>query len=116
MAQPRVGHLQQCPNIFYYIKNRADRSWLPLDPTGLDVNWVPLKQRDLPPQERALAMRELYPDACDETPPNMLEPRGLNVEINAFVDADHACNSITMRSHTGIILLCNMAPVSWYSR
>ena len=26
LAQPRIGHLQQCLNIFYYIKNRADRS------------------------------------------------------------------------------------------
>lgn len=116
LAQPRIGHLQQCLNIFYYIKNRADRSWLPLDPTNLEVNWIPRKQGDLPPQERASAMNELYPDACDELPPNMPEPRGLPVDINVFVDADHAGNSVTRRSHTGIILMCNMAPVSWFSK
>ena len=61
-------------------------------------------------------MNELYPDACDELPPNMPEPRGLSVDINVFVDADHAGNTVTRRSHTGIILMCNMAPVSWFSK
>jgi hypothetical protein len=46
----------------------------------------------------------------------MPEPRGLEVDISVFVDADHAGNRVTRRSHTGIIIYCNLAPVIWYSK
>ena len=116
LAQPRVGHLQQCLNIFYYLKHRGDRSWLTADPTSFDINWVPRSEGDIHTQERATAMKELYPDACDEVAINMPDPRGKEVDINVFVDADHAGNVITRRSHTGVILMCNMTPVQWYSK
>ena len=47
---------------------------------------------------------------------NMPEPRGKSVNISAFVDADHVGNRITRRSHTGIIIYVNMAPIIWYSK
>ena len=115
LAQPRVGHLQQALNIFYYLKHN-DRSWLVLDPTKLDVEWQPRSQGEVHPQERAIAMKELYPDAKEQLPHNMPQPRGRSVQINVFVDADHAGNKVTRRSHTGIIIMINMAPVIWYSK
>jgi hypothetical protein len=36
--------------------------------------------------------------------------------ISGFVDADHAGDKVTRRSHTGIILFCNRAPIVWYSK
>ena len=33
-----------------------------------------------------------------------------------FVDASHASNQVTMRSHTGIFIKLNGAPISWYSK
>jgi len=116
LAQPRVGHLQQCLNIFYYLKHRGDRSWLTADPMSFDVNWVPRSEGEIHPKERATAMKDLYPDACDEVAINMPDPRGEEVDINVFVDADHAGNVVTRRSHTGVILMCNMKPVQWYSK
>ena len=38
------------------------------------------------------------------------------MQINCFVDADHAGNRVTRRSHTGIIMYCNTAPIIWYSK
>ena len=38
------------------------------------------------------------------------------MQINTFVDANHAGNKVTRRSHTGILLYCNMAPILWYSK
>ena len=38
------------------------------------------------------------------------------MRINAFVDADHAGNKVTRRSHTGFIIFMNMAPIYWYSK
>ncbi len=36
--------------------------------------------------------------------------------MSCFVDADHAGNKVTRRSHTGIIIFCNRAPILWYSK
>ena len=49
-------------------------------------------------------------------PRNAPELLGEPIGINAFVDADHEGNWITRRSHTGIIIISNMAPLLWYSK
>jgi hypothetical protein len=36
-----------------------------------------------------------YPDAEEPILPNAPEPRGMLVQINCFVDADHAGNKVT---------------------
>ena len=114
LAAPREGHLQQVLNIFYYLKHH-NRSWLVLDPTPIDIQWNPRKG-EASPQERAKAMKLIYPDSIDELPPDMPQPLGKSININAFVDADHAGNVVTRRSHIGIIIYCNMAPIIWYSK
>ena len=114
LAQPRMGHLTQCLNIFYYLKYH-DRSWMMLDPTSYDIEWTP-RSGEVSPQERAKAMKKIYTEAQDVLPHNMPEPRGQSVDINVFVDSDHAGNRVTRRSHTGILIYCNMAPVLWYSK
>jgi hypothetical protein len=57
-----------------------------------------------------------YREAKEQIPPNMPEPRGHPVQINCFIDADHAGNKITRRSHTGILIFLNRAPILWYSK
>jgi hypothetical protein len=61
-------------------------------------------------------MRQFYPDAEEHIPTNAPPPRGNPVQLNVFVDADHAGNVITRRSHTGIIIFANMAPIIWFSK
>jgi hypothetical protein len=34
----------------------------------------------------------------------------------AFVDADHAGDRVTRRLQTGILIFCNGAPITWYSK
>jgi hypothetical protein len=46
----------------------------------------------------------------------MPTPLGNPVEIHCFVDADHAGNLVTRRSHTGIIIFLNRSPTLWYSK
>ena len=65
---------------------------------------------------KSVDMKEFYPDASESIPPNSPEPRGLPVQINCFVDADHAGNVMTRRSQTGILIFLNMAPIFWYSK
>jgi hypothetical protein len=38
------------------------------------------------------------------------------VDISCFVDANHARNVITRRSHTGILIFVQNAPIMWYSK
>ena len=115
LAQPRMGHLQQAVNIFYYLKHN-NRSYIVMDPTRFDVEWKPRVEGEHSPLERAKAMKDLYPDAAQLLPHNIPEPRGEEVDINLFVDADHAGNRVTRRSHSGIIIMLNMAPVMWFSK
>jgi hypothetical protein len=61
--------------------------------------------------------KEFYGDVHGELPPNMPEPRGHSVTTSAFVDAkNHAGNAITRRSHSGIFLFVQNAPIIWYSK
>ena len=46
----------------------------------------------------------------------MPEMRGREVVTTCFVDADHAGCQVTRRSHTGIIIFVNKAPVLFYSK
>jgi len=43
-------------------------------------------------------------------------PRGRPVETMAFMDASHAANKKTRRSHTGYVVFVNRALVVWYSK
>ena len=42
----------------------------------------------------------------------MPEPRGEPIQINVFVDADHAGDKVTRRSQTGILIFGNLSPIS----
>ncbi len=59
---------------------------------------------------------EFYPDAMEAIPDNMPEARGKEVTMSCFVDADHAGCRETRRSHSGILLFVNRAPIMWYSK
>ena len=58
-------------------------------------------------------MQEIYPDSVEDLPPNYLPPRGNPVELNCFVDSDHAGYKFTLRSQTVILLYLNSAPIIW---
>ncbi len=106
LATPRIGHLDQVFHVFAYLKKHL-RSRIILDATQPFVNeesFIPADWSDF------------YRDAHEAIPPNAPEPRGKSVTISCFVDADHAGNQVTRRSHTGIIVFCNRAPIIWYSK
>ena len=114
MVAPRRGHLAQALNIFAYLKAH-DRSWMVFDPNKFDVEWTPMGN-EVSPRERAEVMSRIYPDAKEVKPPGMPEPLGVPVQLTMFVDADHAGNQVTRRSHTGILIFANMAPIQWLSK
>ena len=85
-----------------------------MDPQLLDLEYK--GPMSLLPDEKRKKMRCIYRDAMDECPMNAPEPRGKPVQVNVYVDADHAGNKVTRRSQTGILIFLNMAPISWFSK
>jgi hypothetical protein len=106
MRQPRVGHLEQVLHIFTYLKHHKNSNMV------FDPNYITWDSKAFVQQD----WTEFYKDAKEQLPPNAPKPRGHPVQINGFVDADHAGNCITHRSHTGILLYLNCAPIIWFSK
>jgi hypothetical protein len=106
LVAPRVGHLETVYHIFAYLQ-KHDKSSIIFDPTEpyhdpayfIDQDWT-----------------EFYGDVEEELPPKMPEPLGRPVTISTFVDANHAGNVVTRRSHTGILIYLQNTPVIWQSR
>ena len=113
LASPRIGHLMQALHIFHYL-DMHNSSWMPMDPNKIDVEYK--GSQDNSPDARRAVMKRLYPDAKEEIPDNMPEARGKSIQINLYVDADHAGNRVTRRSQTGILIFLNMALIGWHSR
>ena len=67
-------------------------------------------------KDNAQEFRDHYRDAKEEMPARMPQPRGRAVTTTAFVDASHAANKVTRRSHTGYIIFMQRAPILWYSK
>jgi hypothetical protein len=106
LIQPRRGHLNEVFHMFAYLKSH-DCSLVVLDPSYPRVDDARFVKQD---------WTDFYRDSEEKIPSNAPEPRGKPVIISGFVDADHAGDKVTRRSHTGIVLFCNRAPIVWYSK
>jgi len=106
LAQAREGHLNQVFHMFAYLKE-YNRSKLVFDDTLPDIDDTRFHTCD---------WSEFYPDAKELFPPDMPESRGKGVQMTCFVDADHAGCRETRRSHTGVIIFINRAPILWFSK
>ena len=106
-ASPRQGHLEVALHVFSYL-DCHDRSKLVLDDSLPPNTFTDVEKEDWSDTQ--------YGDAVEEIPPNAPEPRGCYVKMIAFVDADHAGDSITRRSRTGCLIYLQRAPIVWYSK
>ncbi len=104
---PKEGHLKAVTRIFGYLK---------AFPTGkilLDNKSPDHSRFDIDVNHD---WQEFYPDAEEEIPHDMLEPKGKTARLTIFVDADHAHDQVTRRSVTGIIVFLNNTPIRWISK
>ena len=106
LVNPRVGHLEEVFHVFAYLKQH-NHSSLVFDPTTPFFDESRFPQCD---------WQEYYPDAKEPTPPRAPELRGEVMTMTCFVDADHAGCQETRRSHTGIVIFLQKAPIIWYSK
>ena len=97
MALPREGHLN---------------AWLSLKSDIMVLLSLTLQsQKYMNPNSREDWSATPYGICNKEIPSNVPEPLGSEFVMRAFVDSDHAGDSITRRSRTGFIVFLNNAPV-----
>ena len=92
-ALPRRGHFDAIHYIFANLKKDENGAWIVFDPKTPQID------------------ERVYGDGTKELLPNMLKPRGQPVVVSCFVDANHAGIVIMCRSHTGIIIYVQNAPI-----
>jgi hypothetical protein len=90
-----VGHLEAVYHVFAYLNKHEKCSFI-FDPTDP----VPITPTMAKPD-----WSSFYENLEEELPPQMPKPLGNPVNIHVFVDANHAGNVVTRRSHTGILVL-----------
>ena len=108
LAMPREGHLKQVIHMFAYLK-RNHNAEMVFDPTEPDID-----ERDFPQQDWSAT--EFGDRLEEEIPPNAPKGRGIGVTITAYVDADHAGDTVTRKSRTGFIIYLNSSPIYWHSK
>ena len=112
-CSPREGHLDAVYRIFWYLKcclKKKQLGRIVFDPS------VPYIDEQIFNSNEEGAWRDFYPDAEEMKPLNAPEPRGRSMTSSCYVDADHAGNLMTRRSHTGIFIYLNNTPVIFYSK
>lgn len=114
LCSPRKGHLDSVYHIFRYLQFNMKKNpgILAFDPMVVHVN-----EDMFPPVDSETDYwKELYPDAQEVIPSNQPEPLGNPVWIHTYVDANHAGNLANRRSHSGILIYVNNAPIIWFSK
>lgn len=108
---PRQGHLSHLLRIFGYLTK------YPFATTSFDGNFIELNVTNQLEFQPLCDWVKIFPDAYEEVPPNASTQKdGKRFQITCYVNADHARNTVTWRSVTGILLLINNTPVTWISR
>jgi hypothetical protein len=107
-ASPRLGHLEGLYHVFAYLRKHL-MSRVVFDPhqTKVDESAFASGKTD---------WKDFYGDVEEELPPGMPEPLGKSAHTTCFVDANHAGNVVTRRSHTGVLIYVMNAPIIWFSK
>ena len=108
MALPRTGHLEQLFHIFGYLKIHHN-SEMVFDPSEPEVDRSLFERQDW-------SSTVYGNDLKEELPGNMPQPRGQGFTMSAYVDSDHAGDTMTRRSRTGFLVFLNCALIFWTSK
>ena len=90
-AAPREGHLKALMRVFGYLDTH---------PNGRIIIDTNLHDKSQYTPARCKAWDELYPNAKEDLPDKMPTPKGKQIKLTVFVDANHARDKVTRRSVT----------------
>ena len=104
-AMLRQGHFEVL-HMMGYMKHRHN-SILAFDPCYPNMDHSKFQE---------CYWRDFHEGAVEAIPPNALSPRGKEVDLQMFVDSNHAGNKWTRRSRTGFLVCINISLINWYSK
>ena len=103
-SAPKQGHLDRVRRIFGYLRANPHKA--------IRINPSPIGNLPSPLAEDIMEnMRKAYPDAKEELNSSDPIPLGKPLPITVFVDADHAHDTVTRRSITGLLAFVGCTPV-----
>ena len=111
--RPRVGHLKAAYRIFWFLKcalQKGKEARIIFDPSEPYVD-----EKLFNPAPPGF-WDDFYPDAEEAIPMSIRKPRGKRMKMGSYVDAEHAGNLMTRRSHSGLLLYLQNTLVLWYSK
>jgi hypothetical protein len=111
LALPRIGHLQQLYYIFAYLKKHHNTEMV-FDATEPDINMTDFEKKDWSNTVYVPGDGEIK----EALPTDMPKPRGKGFVMRAYVDSDHAGDTVTRRSRTGYLIYLNSALICWHSK
>ena len=104
LASPRQGHLKMACHVFACLKAHPQVK-LVFDPTEpyIDESWF-----------QKVDWTKAHGDIVEELPTRCPTSCSNSVIVSCVIDADHAGNHVTWRSHTGVFNLCEQCshPIS----
>ena len=106
LTNPREGHLEAAIPIFGYLKHNYKKK-LAFDSEHPRINEKRLNRYD---------WYDFYRDAKEAIPTNAPQPSGNAVSTHCFVDASLGNNRLTRRSHMGVLIFVNKAPIQRLSK
>ena len=109
LALPRKGHMEQVMEFIWYLWNYHNAE-LVFDPSDALIDKQDFDRKDWASSEFG------HVEDKEDLPPNMPEPRGLGFTIVAKVDANHASDTVTRRSWTGILVYLSCSLIHWWSK
>lgn len=108
LAMPRMGHLEHVYRVFGYLKSHHNAEMV-FDPSYPEIDKQAFERKDWSTSEMSDKLEEVIPH-------NAPEALGFAVIMKAYVDADHAADTMTRRSRSGFIIYLNNAPTYWMSK
>jgi hypothetical protein len=108
-AAPRQGHLALSYYLFGYLKKNPNRR-IVLDSRPLLID------EDLRKDSFHPDFLEDYPDAKEDVDMEFPQPYGRELNSTVFFDADHAHDTVTRRSISGLLVFVGSTPVIWSSK
>ena len=106
LALTRQGNLQTVYKIFGYLKQVPKRK--------LYFNLVSLSI--IEDQFRKFEWGDFYRDVEEAITDDAPKPRDKIMTTHCFVDTNNASEKVTRISQTGILIFCNRAPITWFSK
>ena len=106
---PRQGHLEQLLHIVAFLKKKPELTlYFGLSQAVLDESIFSGSNIE--------QFQDHYRGAQEELRDRIPRPRGRAGKMVAFVDASHAANKVSRKSHIWYIIFLNRAPIVWYRK